>query len=173
MNILIRKESPDDYLQITKVNDLAFGQENEGILINQLRESSIFIPDLSLVAEKDNEVVGHILYYPIYIIGGGIKHQTLSLAPMAVTPKYQKQGIGTLLVKDGLEIAKDLGIDSVIVLGHPEYYPRFGFKPASDWKISAPFDIPDGAFMAMELIPDSLNEKAGIVEYPQEYYDCM
>jgi len=171
--LIIRPERENDYTKIREVNDLAFGQENEGRLIEKLRQTEKFIPELSLVAERDDEVVGHILFYPVIIRSSTAKFQTLSLGPMAVTPAYQRQGIGSQLVKEGLEAAKTLGHKSVIVVGHPEYYPRFGFKPASQWKIKAPFDVPDEAFLALELVKGELKGKSGTVEYPEEFNEAM
>jgi putative acetyltransferase len=171
--LIIRPEREKDYPKIREVNDLAFGQENEGILIKKLRQTEKFIRELSLVAELDDEVVGHILFYPVVIRSAPLKFQTLSLGPMAVSPEYQRQGIGSQMVKEGLETAKTLGYKSVIVVGHPEYYPRFGFKPASQWKIKVPFDVPDEAFLALELVIDELKGKSGTVEYPEEFNEAM
>ncbi|WP_445474894.1 GNAT family N-acetyltransferase [Methanococcoides methylutens] len=168
--MLIRKEEDTDYSAITKVNDQAFGQENEGRLVVNLRMHSDFVPELSLVAEVDGKVVGHILFFPIKIVDDGKEFDSLSLAPMAVLPKFQKQGIGSALVKEGLTMAENLGYSSVIVLGHAEYYPRFGFRPASQWDIRAPFeDVPDEAFMAIELVDGALDDVSGVVEYPEEF----
>lgn len=168
--MLIRKEEDTDYLAITEVNDHAFGQENEGRLVVNLRMHSDFVPELSLVAEVDGRVVGHILFFPIRIVDDGKEYDSLSLAPMAVLPEFQKQGIGSALVKEGLSAAENLGYRSVIVLGHPEYYPRFGFKPASQWNIRPPFeDVPEEAFMAIELVEGALDNVRGVVEYPEEF----
>lgn len=169
----IREETENDYLKIREVNDLAFGQENEGRLIEKLRQTEKFIPGLSLVAEINNEVVGHILFYPVIIHSATADFHSLSLGPMAVTPAYQRQGIGSQLVREGLKAAKTLGHKSVIVVGHPEYYPRFGFKPASQWKIKMPFEVPDEAFLALEIVIDDLKGKSGIVEYPKEFNEAM
>lgn len=165
----IRPETKDDYSQITEVNDLAFGQKNEGILIKKLRQSGKFIPELSLVAELNKKIIGHILFYPITIHSPETKFFSLALAPMAVTPTYQRLGIGSRLVFEGLRTAKRLGHKSVIVLGHPEYYPKFEFKRASEWNIKAPFEVPDEAFMALELVKDELKGRSGTVEYPEEF----
>lgn len=171
--LTIRPEREYDYLKIKEVNDSAFGQENEGRLIERLRQTENFIPGLSLVAERYDEVVGHILFYPVVIRSAISKFQSLSLGPMAVTPECQRQGIGSQLVKEGLEAAKTLGHKSVIVVGHPEYYPRFGFKPSSQWKIKVPFDVPDEAFLALELVKGELEGKSGTVEYPEEFNEAM
>jgi len=149
---------------------LAFQQENESKLIEKIRKGENFVPELSLVAEIDDEIVGHILFSKINIIGDAI-FESLALAPMAVIPEFQKQGIGGKLIKKGIEKAKELGFDSIIVLGHKEYYPKFGFQKASKWGIKCPFDVPDEVFMAIELANKALENKAGTVKYPKEFME--
>lgn len=166
--MIIRQERPEDYSAVYSVNKLAFNQKDEAELVNKIRKGKNFIPKLSIVTEKDNKIVGHILISKISIIGKK-RYQLLALAPMAVLPEYQRQGIGSELVKSALITTKELGFDSVIVLGHPEYYPRFGFKKASLWNIKCPFEAPDESFMAIELKKGSLFEKSGIVQYPEEF----
>ena len=170
MKLSIRPEKPEDISSIYALNKSAFGQDNEARLVDALRESDVFIPELSLVAEMNDEIVGHILFTRLKIVSGiGIKHESLALAPMAVSPDRQRQGIGTELVVHGLAKSKELGFDSVILLGHKEYYPRFGFVPASRWNIKAPFDCSDAVFMALELKQGSLTDVSGTVEYPPEF----
>ncbi len=167
--ITIRPESQSDYAAITEVNDRAFGQPDEGRLVEQFRATERFIPGLSLVAERDGHIVGHILFYPIFIQTDTTRFESLALAPMSVLPEYQRQSIGTQLVWDGLKRAESLGFKSVLVVGHAEYYPRFGFKPASQWNIEAPFEVPDNCFLALELVPNALQNVHGVVEYPKEF----
>ncbi|MCD4703330.1 MAG: N-acetyltransferase, partial [Methanosarcinaceae archaeon] len=164
--MLIRSENPSDYAGISKVNNEAFGEPNECELIANLRKNSQFISDLSLVAEKDGDIVGHILFFPISISTPSGNVDSLSLAPVSVLPPYQRQGIGTSLIRTGIDVAEQLGYTSVIVLGHPDYYPMFGFKPASQWDIRCPYDAPDEAFMALELVESSLDIGGGMVKYP-------
>ncbi|MFH1941183.1 MAG: N-acetyltransferase [bacterium] len=171
--ITIRAETKEDYLRITEINDLAFGQPNEGKLVEKLRLTERFIPELSLVAEIEGVVVGHILLYPITIRSGKVQHDTLSLGPMSVMPNFQRSGIGSIMVIRGLQTAKALGHESVIVIGHPDYYPRFGFKRTVGWGIRSPFDVPDEAFMALELKPNALRDKSGIVQYPKTFEDAV
>lgn len=171
MKIIIRQELKEDLARIKEINDQAFGQEGEGRLVNKLREKDQFISELSLVAETDETVVGHILFYPVKINSNLEKHTTLSLGPMSVLPKYQKKGIGGKLISEGLKRAKDVGFRSVIVVGHPEYYPKFGFTKASNWSIKVPFDSPDEAFMALEIVKGELQDKSGIIEYPLEFME--
>jgi len=168
MNISVRQEKKKDYEEIYEVNKLAFGQENESRLVERIRKGDSFIPELSLVAEASGRVVGHILFSEIKISGSSI-FNTLILAPIAVIPELQRQGIGTELMKRGMKLASELGYDSIIVVGHKEYYPRFGFKKASSWNIKFPFEVPDEAFMAIELVGDALEGKSGTIIYPDEF----
>lgn len=171
--VKIRPETEKDYPKITEVNDLAFGQRNEGILVKQLRKTEKYSPKLSLVAELDDEIIGHILFYPVEIQSGASGFLTLSLGPMGVVPEYQRRGVGSQLVAKGLKAARALNHESVIVVGHPDYYPKFGFKPASQWKIKVPFEVPDEAFMALELVEGGLKGKSGTVAYPPEFAEAM
>ena len=170
----IRSENKNDYEAITNINDLAFGQKNEGEMIINLRVNKGFIPELSLVYEEDNKLIGHILFYPLDIVNNNIRFNSLSLAPVAVLPDFQSMGIGSQLIEAGLSKAKEIGFTSCVVLGHPKYYPKFGFERASKWNIKPPVDeIPDEAFMAIEMLPGSLKGKSGIVEFPKEYYGAL
>ncbi len=166
----IRREEKKDHTIVYEINRLAFGQENESQLIEKIRKGSNFVPELSLIAEIDNKIVGHILFSRIKIVGGSV-FESLALAPMAVIPEFQKQGIGGKLIKKGIEKAKELGFDSIIVLGHKEYYPKFGFQRASKWSIECPFEVPDEAFRAIELTEKAFEGKAGTVQYPEEFME--
>lgn len=152
------------------LNKSAFGQENESKLVEKIRKGSNFIPELSLIAEIDGRIVGYILLSRIKIINNHA-FKTLSLAPMAVLHEFQNKGIGSGLIKKGLEKAKELGFDSVIVLGHEKYYPGFGFKKAAEWDIKCPFEVPEEAFMALELTHGALEGKAGTIKYPDEFME--
>lgn len=173
MNIKLRAETDQDYAAITKVNDLAFGQPNEGSIIEKLRTRPEFPKELSIVAELDGLVVGHILFFPVRIKNGDEYYGSLSLGPMSVLPDFQNQGFGSQLVKKGLRVAREAGFSSVIVLGHQEFYPRFGFRPASAWNIRAPWEVPDDVFMALELTNGALKSVSGLVEYPPEFYEAV
>ena len=169
MNVIIRSEEAGDKTGIRRVNDLAFGQPVEGKLIDNLREKAGFLKELSIVAELDGEVVGHILFFPIHISDGEVFHLSLSLAPLAVIPDQQKKGIGLQLTEEGLKVARELDFSSVLVIGHPEYYPKAGFSKASGFGLQCPFPAPDEAFMAIELIEGAFNGVSGMALYPEEY----
>lgn len=169
--ITLRKETKTDYAGIRRINDLAFGRKAESKLIDLLRKKEDFVPDLSILAEVNKQLVGHILFTPVKIESGSESFTTLCLAPMSVLPDYQQKSIGKLLVIQGLQTAKDLGYTSVVVLGHPSFYPKFGFQPASKWEINSPFPAPDEAFMAIELVTTSLENVKGKVEFPPEFDD--
>jgi len=173
MKVAIRPETEKDYEEITRIHNLAFSRINEGKLVENLRKTPRFVSELSLVAEYENRIIGHVLFYPIKINSGTTKCDSLSLAPISVHPNYQNRGIGSKLIEKGLETAKRLGFKSVIVLGHPKYYPRFGFEVASNWGICAPFDAPDDVFFAMELTKEGLKNCRGKVEFPKEFDNCI
>ena len=170
MRVTIREETEPDFSDVYEVNKSAFGQDNEARLVELLRNSNAFIPGLSLVAIIDNKIVGHILFTRVRINdGNGNTYGSLALAPMAVNPQLQNQGIGGQLIRYGLVKARELGHNSVIVLGHEHYYPKFGFEPAIKWKIRAPYDVPSNVFMGIELVTGALQNINGTVEYPKEF----
>lgn len=173
--IHIRQETEKDHEAVHELVRLAFlnadyAGHDEHYLVERLRHSQAFIPELSIAAEMAGEIVGHILFTELVIENNNERTGSLSLAPLAVLPGYQKLGIGSRLVVDGLSIAKRLGYNSVIVVGHPDYYPRFGFKPANNWGIRAPFDVPDEVFMARELHEGALRFVTGTVLFPKEFF---
>jgi len=170
MEISIRQEQPKDFDAVYELNENAFDTNEEAELVNRLRMGEAFIPELSLVALSESKVVGHILFTKIQIeSSSGDMFNSLALAPMAVQNSLQNQGIGSKLIQFGLDIAASLGFNSVIVLGHEKYYPKFGFSPASKFDIKAPFNVPDTAFMGLELQPDSLKVPNGVVIYAKEF----
>lgn len=160
--MLIRPESADDRAAVYDVNASAFETPAEAELVGALRKQAD--PVISLVAEVDGAVVGHILFSPV-TLHGNPDVQVMGLAPMAVAPAHQRQGVGSALVRAGLERCREIGFGAVVVLGHPVYYPRFGFVPASRFGISSEYAVPDEAFMALELQPGALEGKRGIVRY--------
>lgn len=171
MDINIRRETEHDYPNIKAVNDEAFNGTAESDLIEKLRKKEDFLPELSLVAEDEGKIIGHILFFPVSIKTKDGECVSLSLAPMAVLPDRQKKGVGAKLIKEGFKRAKEMGYKSVVVLGYPEYYKKFGFKPADNWGLKSPFkDAQPNAFMAIELNEGELEDKAGEVIFPDEYH---
>ncbi|MBC7884482.1 MAG: N-acetyltransferase [Saprospiraceae bacterium] len=170
MDLKIRQENRDDINEIYKIHTLAFGQENEGKLVDLLRDSDTFVPELSLVATIDNKIVGHILFTKIKIADDNQNEfDSLALAPIAIKPDIQKKGIGGQLIRAGLNKARELNFESVIVLGHEHYYPKFGFVPTTKWNIKSPFDVATNLFMGLELMEGGLKNVSGIVKYPKEF----
>jgi len=174
MEIKIRKEEVRDYDTVINVTELAFknmpyADGNEHILVKNLSMSDDFIPQLSLVAENNGKVIGHIMFSNSQIIDNDFVHDCLTLGPVSVHPDFQNMGIGSKLVREGLKIAKEMNYRIVHVLGHPEYYPRFGFKNAGEYGIRMPFAVPEGAFMVMELQDGGLQGVSGTVEYAKEF----
>ncbi|MEM9541462.1 MAG: N-acetyltransferase [Cyanobacteria bacterium P01_E01_bin.42] len=166
-DLVIRPETPADYSEIAQVNNLAFGQENEAQLIDRIRRGDRYIPELSLVATISNKIVGHILFSKIDLIGQE-KQSILGLAPMAVLPEFQNQGIGSQLVREGLAIADRLQMPCVIVLGHSWFYPRFGFEPAEPYGIQPPFPLPPEVFM-VKCLSTCQQKYTGKIVYPPEF----
>ncbi len=170
-NIIIRTEKPHEYEAIIAVHTLAFGQPNEANLVELLRDSPAFIPELSIVAVQGNAVVGHILFTIATIKKkDGSSFKVLALAPMAVIPSFQQEGIGSMMVEEGLKRAALMSYPGVVVLGHAEYFPMFGFLPAVNWGIRCPYDdVEDENWMALELKPNGLANARGVVVYPKEF----
>lgn len=172
MEAVIRQEIRKDHPAVYQLVKAAFegmpsadGDEPE--LVTRLRKSDAFIPQLSLVAAVGHEVVGYILFTKMRIGS----HPSLALGPMAVLPAFQKRGIGGLLIGEGHRIAKKISYQSVIVVGHADYYPRFGYQRASQWNITTPFEVPDEAFMAIELDPRALSNVSGMIAYAKEFFE--
>ncbi|MCA1321637.1 N-acetyltransferase [Bacillus tianshenii] len=174
MNVSIRQERPSDYQLTEKVIESAFStveisDKTEHEMVSRLRRSDAFVPELSLVA-GENVIVGHILLTKVNIVNENEKVESLALAPVSVLSEFQSKGIGKRLIEEALRKAKELGFESVIVLGHPTYYPKFGFKKASIWGIKPPFEVPEEVFMALELKESALDGVSGVVEYPREFF---
>ncbi len=161
--VRIRPERPDDFAAIRTVNRLAFGQADEAALVDALRGGGFGVA--ALVAEDAGRIVGHIFFSRLPIEAGGRVVAGAALAPMAVTPERQRQGIGSALVRAGLAACRGAGIAAVVVLGHPDYYPRFGFSAQAARGLRPPFPDAGDAFMALELVPGSLDVRDAIVRY--------
>ena len=163
----IRPEKNADRGAVRAIHDAAFGQPLEGALVDALRASEGVV---SLVAERDGGVVGHILFTPVLLEPRVRGKQGLGLGPMAVLPDLQRQGIGSALVRQGLARVHRSGCPFVVVLGHPDYYPRFGFVPASDLHISSQWhDVPDEAFMIVVFDRSALPPEGAIARYRPEF----
>ena len=151
-----------DWLAVHAVNVSAFETPLEADLVDALREQAR--PLVSLVAEDDRALVGHIMFSPVSLSGNPAL-KVMGLAPMAVLPERQRQGIGTALVRAGLEQCRVLGAGAVVVLGHPDFYPRFGFSPSTRFGIRCEYDVPEDVFMVMELQAGALEGVSGAVSY--------
>lgn len=161
----IRQETPSDIQAIARLNDQAFGGAYESALIDRLRAAGLIA--VSLVAQDEDDVVGHILLSRLAVTADERRLNTLALAPMAVVPERQRQGIGTALVRASIDAARTAKADVIVVLGHPDFYPRFGFSAARAAKLAAPFS--GDAFMALELTPGALGDGTGTVTYPPAF----
>ena len=159
----ILPENSGDIDRIWEINAAVFETSAEANLVNALRESGVSY--ISLVAEVAGELVGHIFFTPVELAGGGSDLKLMGLAPMAVIPECQNKDIGSQLVREGLKRCREDGYDAVVVLGHPEYYPRFGFLPSVRYGIKSDYEVPDEAFMILELRKNSLKDRSGVIKF--------
>ena len=166
MRLIIRPETPADHDAIRQVNSLAFGQDAEARLVDALRDGGYV--RASLVAVKDQQVVGHVLFSELPIVTEAGTVLALALAPMAVLPELQNRGIGSALVRRGLEVCKEQGLQIVVVLGHPHFYQRFGFSSKLAAQLESPYSGRE-SFMAAELFPGALGGVTGRVLYPSPF----
>ncbi len=162
MNIIIRQEKPDEFNQIYNLVKVAFqtakvsnGKEQD--FVNQLRSSPNYIPELALIAEENRKLIGHIMLTKNCIKNDDCKIETLLLAPICVAFEYRDKGVGSRLINRSFELARGLGYKSVVLVGDPAYYKRFGFKKSADLGIRYAHDIPEEYVLACELVPDALN----------------
>jgi len=168
--LIIRREKPEDLPDIYRVNKEAFGRESEADLVDRLRSHGALV--LSLVAVQSGEITGHIAFNPI-TLEGHIGCKGISLAPLAVLPSSQRKGIGARLVKKGLHECRRLGYEFVVLVGHPEYYPRFGFVRANSLGLRCEYDAPDAAWMVMELHKGALAGVLGKVSFRPEFAETV
>lgn len=164
----IRAERDTDVVAISSVNETAFETAAESDLVKALRAQAS--PLVSLVAEDGGKIIGHIMFSPVKLAEYP-RLKLMGLAPMAVAPEHQRRGVGGALVRAGLDVCRKLGVDAVVVLGHPQYYPRFGFTQADRFGIECEYDAPAEAFMAIELKPGVLREVSGVVEFHTAFSD--
>ena len=167
MAVTIRTERAGDEDGVRRVNEAAFGRPGEAALVDALRAAGEVIA--SLVAEDEEGIVGHILFSPATLTADGAATAVAALGPMAVLPERQGQGAGGALVRAGLAACRAAGYDLCIVLGHAEYYPRFGFRPSAPFGIRWERDVPAEVFMVAELAPGALAGRRGIVRYRPEF----
>jgi putative acetyltransferase len=170
--IAIREEKLKDIEATRNLNELAFDGPAEAKVIDKLRQ--ICDGYLSLVAVDGDEIVGHVLFSPATIEHNDNIIRGMGLAPIAVLPSHQRKGIGTALIKHGLQLLREKGCPFVIVLGHPDYYPRFGFVPASRYNLKSQWEgIPDLAFMILVFDQKALKDVHGIARYRDEFNEAM
>lgn len=170
--MILRTETVQDFEEVYKLNYLAFGnREDESILIERIRKSEEFVPELSIVAEMDNEIVGHLLLSKAIVEDHKKVSTVIVLAPIAVKPNCQKQGIGSELIEEGIRRCKALGYSIILLIGHPSYYPRLGFKPARKYGLELKqFEVPDEVFMVYEVEDGKLHEINGELKYPKSFF---
>lgn len=164
----IRAEKARDWPGVRAVHEAAFETTAEADLVDTLREHAT--PIVSLIAEDAESLIGHIMFSPVVLI----EHpdlKVMGLAPMAVAPKVQRRGVGSALVHAGLDECRKLGFGAVVVLGHPDYYPRFGFSPAANHDITCAYEVPEEAFMVVELERGFLRGASGMVRYHRAFDD--
>ncbi|MBV9863932.1 MAG: N-acetyltransferase [Abitibacteriaceae bacterium] len=175
--MIIRPETPADKEAVRYVNEQAFGRAGEADLVEALHARQQVIASLVAVqddqavqdGQQDGQIVGHILFSPVVVEAQAASHAAVALGPLAVLPQFQGQGIGSALVRRGLEVLRQNNYPLVVVLGHPEFYPRFGFSPASAFGIGCQFQVPDEVFMLAELSPGAAAAIKGTVVYPPEF----
>ncbi|HEY9197760.1 MAG TPA: N-acetyltransferase, partial [Gammaproteobacteria bacterium] len=163
--VIVRAEAPEDVRAIDVVNLSAFQGEEEARLVTAIRASAEFIPDLSLVAELNGRIVGHLLLSKVQLQRAGDSRPILALGPMSVVPSQSHRGIGSALIQAAIGRARDMRYTAIVVAGQPEYYERFDFKPALNWTLSSNLRLPADALTAMELVPGTL-QNGGQVVYP-------
>jgi len=169
--MLIRTETEKDFAEVFQLNYLAFGnREDESKLVEKIRKSPEFVPELSLVAEMNNEIVGHLLMSKASVTDQEQEYTAIVLAPIAVKPEHQKRGIGRRLIEEGIRRCKALGFGLILLIGHPEYYPRLGFVSARSYGLElTQFEVPDDVFMVYEVIPGELQRIKGELKYPSTF----
>lgn len=165
--VTIRAETQSDFADVRKVNESAFGGAGEAALVEALR--SAVTPYVSLVAVENERVIGHIFFSPVTIENPGAIRRAFGLAPMAVAPESQRSGVGSLLVRRGLEECQCLDVDIVVVVGHRDYYPRFGFRPAGELGLKCEYDVAPEEFMVLELRNGALAGVKGLVKYHETF----
>ncbi|HRB70738.1 MAG: N-acetyltransferase [Flavobacterium sp.] len=177
MPLEIRKEDKNDFEAVSNLienafKNVVFSDHQEQFLVERLRNSDAFVPELALVGILERKIVGYILLTKIVIKAEeGTETTSLALAPVAVLQDFQGKGIGGQLIREGHRIATEMGFGSVILLGHEKYYPKFGYQMTSQYGIRLPFDVPPENCMVIELIPGALKDVSGVVVYPKAFFE--
>ncbi|MCX2743277.1 N-acetyltransferase [Mangrovivirga sp. M17] len=176
MKVKIRPETQNDYECVSQVIAAAFKNDpnsnhDEEYLVERLRMTSSYVPDLALVAEVKDKIVGFILLIKINIVTEDQIIKALAMAPVCVLPKFQKKGIGEKLIKEAHIRAKEKNYPAIVLVGHEDYYPRFGYQPMSDFNLKTTFNIPAKNCMAIELTQGSLSNIRGTVVYPKAFFE--
>ena len=166
--IKIRPEQENDFQAVREVVELAFrdvedSDQSEPYLVERLRKTDAYIPELSFVAELNGEIIGHLMMSKVEIVS---EDQSVS-----VVPKYQRIGVGSALIREAHKRAGELGYKSAVLLGHKDYYPRFGYKRAIDFGIEFPFDVPSEYCMVVELAPEGLKNVHGMIKYAKPFME--
>ncbi len=167
--LIVRGEKAADYAVITEINNLAFGREDEAKLIEDIRKTKNYEFGFSLVAVKEEVILGHALFSKAFVVHKGRRFKCLALGPIAVLPDHQRKGIGKALIAEGFERAKEVGFGAVVVLGDPAYYEQFGFKPSTAYKVRCSFSKNPEHFMVKEISRNALRGIIGTVQYAREY----
>ena len=167
MDVGVREETPGDVVAVRRVDEEAFGRPQEARLVDLLRAGQAVL--LSLVAIVDDRIVGHIVFSPVRLGSGGAELVGAGLGPMAVVPELQRRGIGSRLIAEGTRRLRARGCPFIVVLGHPGYYPRFGFVPASRHGVRCEWDVPDDAFLCLLLDSRGFRGMSGVVRYRDEF----
>lgn len=166
--ITVRPERPGDIAAVHAINETAFGQPAEASIVDSLRAACL--DAVSLVAVEDDRILGHIFFSSVFVFGGQEVTQGMGLAPMAVLPGRQRQGIGSMLVQAGIDAMRARNCPFIIVLGHADYYPRFGFVPASQHGLTCQWQgVPDEAFMVLILDEAAMSGVSGTARYREEF----
>jgi putative acetyltransferase len=171
ITVSTRPENPSDYPIVAEIHRRAFDRELEGEIASNIRLGEEFIPELSLVAEIAGNVVGHIILSRLRYDNPSRACMLLALGPIGVLPEFQKQGVGTSLTKEAIQRSRELGYLGIGLIGHPTYYPRFGFQPASRFGIVLPYKVPDDVAMVLPLFEGSLIGCEGKVLFPAAFTD--
>ncbi|MCR8845898.1 N-acetyltransferase [Paenibacillus sp. SC116] len=171
--MMIRVETPQDYAQVYALHDMAFNnKDEESALVERIRKSDTFVPELSLVAVEGEDIIGHVLLSKAHVVApSGTKQEVLVLAPIGTKPTHQKLGVGSKLMEEGLKRAAELEYPLVLLIGHPDYYPKFGFVPARTYGLElTQFPVPDNVFMVRELQEGLLGTIQGELQYPACFF---